>query len=165
MIDNRNSEYIMLSDDVLGTGERGKAKKVENKRVLSRKANLEENSFFLFNICYCFFCPFVCSRKALDDEDIPDCSVKDKTATIYPKIKKKWENNYRKYIKEMEEYERKKELNMNNDKKNEKIKIPKKPSLLGALCGSLVSGSLIFALLLLLLRYMKKRFFFFLFIN
>jgi hypothetical protein len=148
MTDKRKEEYVVLNDEIASEYKYDDKTKTNKNNVILRKVNLEEKSFFLLNIFYCFFCPFVCSQKILSDEDIPNCSVKDKTENIYPKIKKNWEKKYKKFIKEMDEYEKKKHM-------NNKLKSPKKPNLFAVLCGGLFSGSVVFALLLLLLRYLN----------
>jgi hypothetical protein len=107
---------------------------------------LEEESCFVFNICYCFFCPLVFSKKTLSDDDIPVCDTRDRTEVHLPKVKSIWMKSYIEYIKKLAEYE--------NSNPSGKMKEPKKPSLIFAVFCGIFNLSALLGLILLLIRYL-----------
>lgn len=77
-------------------------------REIVRKKNLEERSFCLFNICFCFMFPFVCRCKPIKDEDIPSPMEKDTSKVVMKRLDPAWFGKYKEYISEKEKYEAKK---------------------------------------------------------
>jgi hypothetical protein len=77
----------------------------DGKKQIKRKKNSEEHSFFLWNMFYLFFLPYVCRIKHVTDEDIPEPDTRDGSELCYEKTKDRWGSRYSKYIAELEKYE------------------------------------------------------------
>jgi hypothetical protein len=75
------------------------------KKWIRRKQNTEEHAFFLWNMFYLFFLPYVCRIKHVSDEDIPEPDTRDGSELCYEKTKNRWGNRYSKYATELEKYE------------------------------------------------------------
>jgi hypothetical protein len=75
------------------------------KKQIKRKQNTEEHAFFLWNMFYLFFLPYVCRIKYVSDEDIPKPDTRDGSELCYEKTKNRWGNRYSKYATELEKYE------------------------------------------------------------
>jgi hypothetical protein len=78
---------------------------IGGKKYINRKANTEEHSFFLWNMFYIFFLPYVCRIKPISDEDIPEPDSRDSSILCYNKTKDGWGNRYKKYAEELGKYE------------------------------------------------------------
>jgi hypothetical protein len=78
---------------------------IGGKKYIKRKANTEEHSFFLWNMFYIFFLPYVCRIKPVSDEDIPEPDSRDSSILCYNKTKDRWGNRYKKYAEELGKYE------------------------------------------------------------
>jgi hypothetical protein len=85
---------------------------VGNKKQIKRKENKEEHSFFLWNVLYIFFLPYVCRIKPVSDEDIPQPDSRDSSEISYNKTKDLWKSRYKKYVEDLECYEMEKSKNL-----------------------------------------------------
>jgi hypothetical protein len=83
--------------------------KAEEKKMIQRKKNPEENGFWFLNVCYCFFLPFVCRKKPVTDEDIPDADTRDSCTRNFDLVEKRWVKRYKKYLDQKLEYDLQKE--------------------------------------------------------
>ena len=70
-----------------------------------RPINEEEHSFFILNLFYCFFFPFVCRKTPIQNKDIPYCAKNDKSELVLSKVSKNWNPKVNKYLNELSDYE------------------------------------------------------------
>lgn len=117
--------------------------KTGKKKEIVRKKNGEQHAFFLFNILYCFFLPYVCKIHPLSDEDIPEPDTRDSSESGFNKVKDKWAEKYVIYAAEKEKYDEEKEKNPKTT-----MKEPVKPGIVGVLVRGLGSPALALALFL-----------------
>jgi hypothetical protein len=75
------------------------------KKFIRRKPNAEEHAFFICNMFFIFFLPYVCRIKPVSDEDIPEPDSRDSSELAYNKTKDGWAKRYLKYSNELEKYE------------------------------------------------------------
>lgn len=81
------------------------------KKEVKRKPNAEYNSFFFFNIWYCFYFRFVCRCDPIRDEDIYDINPDNRTDLVTDRTQKYWEKKFKEYDEERKEYEKEKSSN------------------------------------------------------
>ncbi|KAA6398603.1 MAG: putative ATP-binding cassette sub-family C member Sur, partial [Streblomastix strix] len=98
----------------------------EEEVEVKRPKNLEESHWFLCNLFYCFFMPFVCRVKHVTEEDIWPVEDKYTCELQTQRGYAGWGPKYAKYLDEVAEYERNKGHPTPDGKP---LKEPKKPSL------------------------------------